>query len=159
MKRLAALLFVLLLPGPFRAAPRRATQAECVRSDVRKAPPAERNPDARRERTPERGERYSSQNWPTDDDAAVQRIRREDRRSAVRILFPCTSRDLRNVAGKIEPAAFLGDTDAQYLILFLRNAANDVLRGNQRNIMLTGYAAEQNGYSDFCHVSILLYDL
>ena len=58
MKRLAALLFVLLLPGPFRAAPRRATQAECVRSDVRKAPPAERNPDARRERTPERAERY-----------------------------------------------------------------------------------------------------
>lgn len=40
MKRLAALLFVLLLPGPFRAAPRRATQAECVRSDVRKTPHA-----------------------------------------------------------------------------------------------------------------------
>ena len=59
MKRLAALLLVLLLPGPFRAAPRRATQAECVRSDVRKTPPAERNPDARRERTPERAERYS----------------------------------------------------------------------------------------------------
>ena len=32
MKRLAALLFVLLLPGPFRAAPRRATQAEFVQA-------------------------------------------------------------------------------------------------------------------------------
>lgn len=96
MKRLAALLFVLLLPGPFRAAPRRATQAECVRSDVRKAPPAERNPDARRERTPERAERYSSENWPTDDDAAVQRRLRPLHRP--------------RVGFRIEQAAHAGDS-------------------------------------------------
>ena len=96
MKRLAALLFVLLLPGPFRAAPRRATQAEYVRSDVRKAPPAERNPDARRERTPERAERYSSENWPTDDDAAVQRRLRPLHRP--------------RVGFRIEQAAHAGDS-------------------------------------------------
>ena len=86
------------------------------------------------------------------DNAAVQRIRRKNCRCAVRILFPCPCGDLRNIPREIQPSALFGDADADHLVLLLGNAPDHVFCRDQRNIMLTGNAAEQYGHSNFCHV-------
>ena len=54
-----------------------------------------------------------------------------------------------------DPAAFLGDADGNYVVLFLVDGIQHRRRRQQRDFMLAAASAEQDTYAEFLHALIL----